>query len=267
MVAFDATGNVRWIVPGDQPQIATADGGVIGQSGIAYDANGNATGTTSASILAWTGTAYQAAPLSEVNQVWTAPVDVATTWSAFEQPAQQVPGPASNGAAAELPAYTLHGPTMVKTVYNQANPNVWDCAHENVGPFGEYGYQECASYTVFDKGNPPRQIVRGGLEFDERFNPISKSTNLKNIIEDHGNAPTDENGVLTDDLIFVQTKQNFPPGTYLIKEQIITLHSTGSIVRVNCLDFEVADVFVTDITTQYDPKADPKTQCQRKASN
>jgi hypothetical protein len=44
MISFDAAGNVRWYVPNDQPQIATADGGVIGQSGITYDQNGNATG-------------------------------------------------------------------------------------------------------------------------------------------------------------------------------------------------------------------------------
>ena len=44
MVAFDATGATRWIVPNETPQIATADGGVIGQSGITYDQNGNATG-------------------------------------------------------------------------------------------------------------------------------------------------------------------------------------------------------------------------------
>lgn len=34
MVDFDASGNAHWSVPGDQPQIATAGGGVIGQSGI-----------------------------------------------------------------------------------------------------------------------------------------------------------------------------------------------------------------------------------------
>lgn len=40
MVAFDASGNFRWTVPNEQPQIATADGGVIGQSGKTYDENG-----------------------------------------------------------------------------------------------------------------------------------------------------------------------------------------------------------------------------------
>ena len=44
IVNFDASGNVRWSVPNDQPQIATADGGVVGQSGGTYDQNGNATG-------------------------------------------------------------------------------------------------------------------------------------------------------------------------------------------------------------------------------
>ena len=63
MVAFDATGNTRWIVPNETPQIATADGGVIGQSGITYDQNGNAMGQM-ASLLtySWLGYAYQGDP-------------------------------------------------------------------------------------------------------------------------------------------------------------------------------------------------------------
>ena len=44
MVAFDQTGAVRWVVPNDGPAIATADGGLIGGSGVTYDQNGNATG-------------------------------------------------------------------------------------------------------------------------------------------------------------------------------------------------------------------------------
>jgi hypothetical protein len=58
-VAFDAAGNVRWIVPNEQPRIATDDGGVIGQSGITYDSNGNATGMGSLPTYSWTGDAYQ----------------------------------------------------------------------------------------------------------------------------------------------------------------------------------------------------------------
>jgi hypothetical protein len=70
IISFDAGGNVRWIVPNDTPQIATADGGVIGQSGITYDQYGNATGqigyatgqTTVAgsAVPSWTGQIYAA---------------------------------------------------------------------------------------------------------------------------------------------------------------------------------------------------------------
>ncbi len=42
MVAFDASGNFLWVVPNETPAIATADGGVIGTSGIAYDSAGKA---------------------------------------------------------------------------------------------------------------------------------------------------------------------------------------------------------------------------------
>ncbi|MFY9726260.1 MAG: hypothetical protein WB579_12515 [Bryobacteraceae bacterium] len=66
MAAFDATGNVRWTVPNEQPQIATADGGVIGQSGITYDQNGNATGQISLATYSWLGYAYQDGPVTQV---------------------------------------------------------------------------------------------------------------------------------------------------------------------------------------------------------
>ena len=55
MNSFDTTGNVRWVVPGYCPMIATADGGVIAQGYdlnsysctgpvVTFDQNGNATG-------------------------------------------------------------------------------------------------------------------------------------------------------------------------------------------------------------------------------
>ncbi len=60
MVAFDQTGNTRWTVPNEKPQVATADGGVIGQSGVTYDSNGNATGQmANLPTYSWTGEAYQ----------------------------------------------------------------------------------------------------------------------------------------------------------------------------------------------------------------
>ncbi len=68
MVAFDMGGGVRWMVPNETPQIATADGGVIGASGITYDQNGNAAGQTTLFTQSWRGNLYQDGPLTEVFQ-------------------------------------------------------------------------------------------------------------------------------------------------------------------------------------------------------
>ncbi|MFZ0308794.1 MAG: IPT/TIG domain-containing protein [Candidatus Sulfotelmatobacter sp.] len=47
MVAFTSSAQQLWSVPNDTPQIATADGGVIGASGTTYDQNGNVDGQIS----------------------------------------------------------------------------------------------------------------------------------------------------------------------------------------------------------------------------
>jgi hypothetical protein len=111
MIAFDASGAVRWVVPNDIPQVATADGGVIGQSGIIYDQNGNATGQlgtqlqplagnwmwytsfwshTPLRIQSWTGNQYVTAG-AVVSQVALAPYFLAVSFwpepvSAFAAP-------------------------------------------------------------------------------------------------------------------------------------------------------------------------------------
>jgi hypothetical protein len=59
MIGFDSSGNVKWSVPNDTPQIATADGGVIGASGITYDSNGNTTGKATVDVQSWTSYLYQ----------------------------------------------------------------------------------------------------------------------------------------------------------------------------------------------------------------
>jgi hypothetical protein len=69
MVAFDASGSVRWMVPNETPQIATAGGGVIGQSGITYDQNGNATGQGTLYTQSWTYNMYQDGPVTQVAAV------------------------------------------------------------------------------------------------------------------------------------------------------------------------------------------------------
>ncbi len=93
MVSFDAGGNTRWIVPNDTPQIATADGGVIGQSGITYDQNGNATGMMNLLTYSWLGYAYQGDPA----QVWMNMPDFGLSFGAFSGGSLS-----PNGAATKL---------------------------------------------------------------------------------------------------------------------------------------------------------------------
>ncbi len=89
MVAFDAAGNFRWMVANETPQIATADGGVIGQSGTKYDQNGSATGQSGlgadptpgwlGSVL---GTTY-AAPSGVLKDIAAPSTNYATSFAAF----------------------------------------------------------------------------------------------------------------------------------------------------------------------------------------
>jgi hypothetical protein len=84
MVAFDASGNTRWTVPNDSPQMATADGGIIGSSGTAFDANGNATGQVgSLPTFSWKG-AYQYGSVELVNPFFDL-ANMATTFAPVPQ--------------------------------------------------------------------------------------------------------------------------------------------------------------------------------------
>jgi hypothetical protein len=81
MIAFDASGGVRWMAPGNwQPQIATADGGLIATddsgAAVTFDQNGNATGQmASLPTYSWTLNAYQ---LGSLDQVLAIPLYIAT---------------------------------------------------------------------------------------------------------------------------------------------------------------------------------------------
>jgi hypothetical protein len=84
MIAFTSSGNTLWMGPNDSPQIATADGGVIGASGTTYDQNGNVAGQTAMSIQSWTGNAYQIGP-GQAQQVAIAATGVASSFWAISQ--------------------------------------------------------------------------------------------------------------------------------------------------------------------------------------
>jgi hypothetical protein len=252
LVAFDASGNVRWMVPGNwQPQIATADGGVIATdqdtgAAVTFDQSGNATGALSfLPILSWTGTAYEG---PATQQVQVNPIPVATTLWAL------LGGNLSGNSTAAKEGLTLQGPTCAKTTFD-GGPLV-NCKGDLVVPFF-YGYQECASYEVYkvsSKQRPPQQIKRKGIAFDEEV-----TIGIHNIDTTPTTSPgaTDKSGILLDDLVLGGTTRPLNLGSFTVDRQIIKLHSTGTTVRVNCLDFEVADVTVTDITSA------PDTICTR----
>jgi hypothetical protein len=77
MIHFDQSGNTIWSVPNDYPQIATADGGVIGALGITYDNQGRANGQiANLPVQSWTGNGYQ---YGSTEQVVPTPTNMATT--------------------------------------------------------------------------------------------------------------------------------------------------------------------------------------------
>jgi hypothetical protein len=81
MIAFDASGNVNWTVPGYFPQIATADGGIISANGTTFDSNGNATGVlVSLPTQSWVGNQYR---LGSVEQEFYFPFRYAASFAAL----------------------------------------------------------------------------------------------------------------------------------------------------------------------------------------
>jgi hypothetical protein len=80
IAAFGQGGGIRWTVPNDYPMIATADGGVIGYSGITYDQNGIATGMVETPIYSWKGNAYEVGSVDQVFMPW---LDFALSFGAF----------------------------------------------------------------------------------------------------------------------------------------------------------------------------------------
>jgi hypothetical protein len=94
MIAFDATGSVRWMVPGYWPMIATADGGVIAQAYdpatqdytgpvVTFDQSGSVTGQlASLPIYSWKGAYRLGSTNAEVPDF--DPAEMATTYAAVE---------------------------------------------------------------------------------------------------------------------------------------------------------------------------------------
>ena len=91
LISFDQAGNMKWSATGDyQPQIATADGGVIAQNwdtgtSVTFDNTGSVTGQLgSLSTRSWVGSAYSASQGSSLLSQVGPPVSYAPTFAAIQ---------------------------------------------------------------------------------------------------------------------------------------------------------------------------------------
>lgn len=253
MVRLSQNGNVIWSVPNDYPTIATADGGVIGGSGVTYDNLGRATGQIgNVPTKGWLGDSYQTGTTS-IQSVNRVPVNPATSLGAFLSG-----NPSGNGTAAQ-DVFRLGGPTLVKHTFD--GTPLAKCIYYPLGPYLTYtfyGYEECASYTVLDHGTPAQPIRRAGIGFDEDFGRATQNGDFTvNQQTQNGSTLDLPRGILLDNLFWGFPANPIPAGYYYLQQQTITLHNTGAVVRVNCLDFEATDVTVTDVTNN------PGAQCTR----
>jgi hypothetical protein len=250
---FGSSANVNWTVPNDWPQIATADGGVIGYSGITYDQNGIATGQIGGvPTKGWFGDSYNVAADSSLQSVNPIPVNPATSLWAF------LGGSPSGKGTSAKDAFRLGGPTS--TLNTLDGGPLFKC-DDGPGIFVQYwGYQRCEQYTVLDHESPPKPIKRTGIGFDEKITDL-ETNYVCTGCDKTGSGATHKGGILWDNLAIGTTEgaAHSPQkvGGFAVRNQVITLHKTGATVRVNCIDFEPTDVTVTDITDN------PQTQCTR----
>jgi hypothetical protein len=155
MVAFDATGNVGWMVPNERPQIATDDGGVIGQSGITYDQNGSTTGQMNLAIYSWLGNAYQ---VGSTDQVLSPPPRLGATSTQYRD------ATASGNRTA-----IKHVPTTL--VISKKLGVIQDC-YSSLGDNGASYAERDITYNVADQY---KQRMSGGMQIQERLLPGSDS--------------------------------------------------------------------------------------------
>jgi hypothetical protein len=94
MVHAAANGTPMWSVPGDYPQTATADGGVISTNGTIFDVNLNITGQMTLPTYSWYGFTYSApvsrlapsANMLQVDLLRTSDGNVSRNGSSFNLP-------------------------------------------------------------------------------------------------------------------------------------------------------------------------------------
>uniref|UniRef100_Q01V11 Cell surface receptor IPT/TIG domain protein n=1 Tax=Solibacter usitatus (strain Ellin6076) TaxID=234267 RepID=Q01V11_SOLUE len=164
MVAFDENGNVRWSVPGYEPKIATADGGVIAQAWdedeydftgavVTFDQNGNATGQmASLPTYSWHGDAYR---VGSIDLVVANPLYIALSFWPFQG------ANASGGStAAKQPVYASLADCTTSPGCIGPREGIYNALDNLISRLGDPLVRDLAQTMVFNKlvndtsGNP-----------------------------------------------------------------------------------------------------------------
>ena len=92
MVGVSNSGSLLWSVPDETPLLATADGGLVSESGTTYDQYGAPTGQIAPVITSWRGNAYR---IGSVEQLVASSINLGLSWLPFQ---------GTNRAGIRLPA-------------------------------------------------------------------------------------------------------------------------------------------------------------------
>ena len=192
MIKFDR-GAVLWIVPNEEPTIATAGGGVIGKSGILYGASGAAEGQSNSGTSAgWLGNllGYSYSQSSgSVASVTSAVTDYATTYAALQggnasgqgTAIQQVITKSPQGPAKQLPDF--HGPATC-----------WPLPIVSPGPPLVYATPTCGNISAIEliTSQTPDSIFQ---QYLQTFKPVTHNQNSQmNFTGPGGAADIDVTG-------------------------------------------------------------------------
>jgi hypothetical protein len=167
MVSFDQAGNVRWMVPNEQPLIATAEGGVIGHSGTKYDENGSPTAQVVLSSQSWIGYLYEGNPLT---RVFGAPISLATSFWAF----QGANNSKNLAAALELPDRVNARSDVLTTAGSALREIVYETYQGTHEYFGNHDVVISEKHVYVSGAQPSPSQANPGDMFDDLVGTLGR---------------------------------------------------------------------------------------------
>jgi hypothetical protein len=176
LTAFDASGNIKWSVPGYYPAMMTADGGLVAQSAdglttATFDANGNATGQIGnlPQVTSWLENGYN---LGSIEEIYSLVPKLAATFAALLQgnasangtPIQQQPYP---------PLTSCNNPTLKNP---PACPGPAEVANSGLAALKKLLSVDCSLCRQWVFAKLPGGSVDGGVTVQSQFSTWLKKT-------------------------------------------------------------------------------------------